>query len=93
MIFLITAKSCPYTEIPHGRAILAGVNVDNAVYYICSNGYVLIGKEIQRCFPTGEWSGTKPECKGKNFTLLTEHIKKFSTTCENVSITFLFFLH
>ncbi len=34
-----------------------------SVYYRCKPGYMLIGKPVQGCSPSGEWDGQVPECK------------------------------
>ncbi|KAM9738006.1 CUB and sushi domain-containing protein 3 isoform 2-T2 [Menidia menidia] len=58
------AGSCGDPGIPsHGSREQTDFRIRSKVYFICTEGYELIGSSERMCFPNGTWSGTQPFCK------------------------------
>ena len=56
---------CAVPTIAQGIPILQGVQLNDAVYYSCSKGLVLVGDDIRICLKSGDWSGSEPACQSK----------------------------
>ena len=62
-VFYVSVIECnePGTLI-NGEIILKGKIYQSVVYYICDNGYYLVGNETATCLEHGEWSSPLPTC-------------------------------
>ena len=74
-LMITTALSCPtLDEVKNGQTKY----FPSHVVHKCSRGYQLFGSTVQRCLPTGTWSGNTPVCirKGKASTIIHTGISK-----------------
>lgn len=48
-----------------GRVDFSSMAIGSIASYTCSEGYTLVGTATRICQPSGEWSGSVPECDCK----------------------------
>ena len=71
MIFLsmsfLEILSCPDPGVPdNGRRINHVLSIGSIVYYVCNDGYDLVGSTARRCQDNGEWTGSNVSCNPRN---------------------------
>ena len=69
---IASIDNCPLLSSPeHGHiASTTGNAITDTVIIECFDNFVLLGSEIRRCQPNGQWSGTATKCVGK-LTIVT----------------------
>ena len=92
MFFIFT--ECPILSAPdNGTVSHQGNNTDglrSVAVYECNTGSVLIGYSKRTCQYSGQWSGTEPECRHGNTSIILqeqsfeEHKYAIVLTCRQV---------
>jgi CUB/sushi domain-containing protein len=60
---------CPDPGIPvNGRRINDAFTIGSLVYYVCNDGYDIIGSNGRRCQVNGHWTGTPASCVQRNLS-------------------------
>ena len=63
--FFCAVIDCGRLEnITNGYVEHAGTVFGSTATYVCSVGFVLVGKGIRMCLENGLWSGHEPVCQG-----------------------------
>lgn len=70
--------ACPTLTSPRNGRLFGGKRrvFGDEAYYVCNNGYKLIGEETRVCEKNTSWSGSMPHCQG-----ISDFIFKLENDC------------
>ena len=80
-ILNFAAVMCPPLPDPENATIfVTGQAVGSQATYICSSGFVVRPGDviIRNCLPTGEWSGSEPQCIRRSPRGVTMQLQLFN---------------
>ena len=52
-------------SLENGHVIGDGFFEGDEVSFQCYQNYILVGEQVLKCLPTGNWNSSQPKCEGK----------------------------
>ena len=79
-VFTFVARDCGNLPVPMNGSLIGNqTTFPNKLFFICHEGFDLIGSTVRSCEANGRWSGAQPTCDGKIYMLNAR--KKFIIVC------------